>query len=309
MVRAENYQRQAKAYHDKRVRPLYFQVGDYVLRRREASKPLDGGKLAKRWEGPYIVLAVVRPGSYKLKTPKAECETGERITTGGNPGSKRAMGGGRLSPVLRIHVLQGEPPGLGPGLRIHELQGEPPGLGVEGRVPAPYVGEMTEKSYSRHLASLLSHQKRSPTHAVLLPPRRTEKGAPPRPPAALHRPLAVNGGEASVSFHRRFTKPLHPAAATLRREAKTREKIVGGRGKSKAVVEHEPATAVITLRRRDYTNAARCSLPLNAGPWSSPLPCSVVQRRIEGKRRSVTIYRCLTPPTLTATTPPTLLSR
>nr|GMC63255.1 hypothetical protein Iba_chr02cCG11620 [Ipomoea batatas] len=33
--------------------------------------------------------------------------------------------------------------------------------------------------------------------------------------------------------------------------------------RSKAV-EHEAATAVITLRRRDYTNAARCSLPLNA---------------------------------------------
>nr|GME06830.1 uncharacterized protein LOC109177136 [Ipomoea batatas] len=124
MVRAENYQRQAKAYHDKRVRPRYFQVGNYVLKRREASKPLDGGKLAKRWEGPYIVLAVVRPGSYKLKTPKAECETGERITTGDNPGSKRAMGGGRL----------------GPGLRIYELQGEPPGLRVEGRVPAPSGG-------------------------------------------------------------------------------------------------------------------------------------------------------------------------
>ncbi|XP_031106330.1 uncharacterized protein LOC116010979 [Ipomoea triloba] len=72
MVLAENYQRQAKAYHDKRAQPRYFQVGDYVLRRREASKPLDGGKLAKRWEGPYIVSAVVRPGSYKLRTPKGK---------------------------------------------------------------------------------------------------------------------------------------------------------------------------------------------------------------------------------------------
>ncbi|XP_019160737.1 PREDICTED: uncharacterized protein LOC109157290 [Ipomoea nil] len=71
-TRAENYQRQAKAYHDKRVRPRYFQVGDYVLRRHEASQPLEGGKFAKRWEGPYIVTAVVRPGSYKLKTPKGK---------------------------------------------------------------------------------------------------------------------------------------------------------------------------------------------------------------------------------------------
>nr|GMD20379.1 uncharacterized protein LOC109158994 [Ipomoea batatas] len=44
-------------------------------------------------------------------------------------------------------------------------------------------------------------------------------------------------------------------------------------------------------------------------PWSAPLPCSVVRRRTKGKRRSVTVDRCPTPPTLTATTPPTLLSR
>ncbi|XP_019181983.1 PREDICTED: uncharacterized protein LOC109177136 [Ipomoea nil] len=69
---AENYQRQAKAYHDKRVRPRYFQVGYYVLRRRKASQPLEGSKFAKRWEGPYIVTTVVRPGSYKLKTPKGK---------------------------------------------------------------------------------------------------------------------------------------------------------------------------------------------------------------------------------------------
>ncbi|XP_019186014.1 PREDICTED: uncharacterized protein LOC109180761 [Ipomoea nil] len=71
-IRAENYQRQTKAYHDKRVRPRYFQAGDYVLRRREASQPQAGGKFAPNWEGPYIVAAVVRPGSYKLKTPKGK---------------------------------------------------------------------------------------------------------------------------------------------------------------------------------------------------------------------------------------------
>ncbi|XP_019175786.1 PREDICTED: uncharacterized protein LOC109171110 [Ipomoea nil] len=68
MARAENYQRQTKAYHDSRVRPRYFQVGDYVLRRREASRPQDGGKFATKWEGPYVIEAIVRPGSYKLRT-------------------------------------------------------------------------------------------------------------------------------------------------------------------------------------------------------------------------------------------------
>ncbi|VFR02682.1 unnamed protein product [Cuscuta campestris] len=62
------YQQAAKAYHDNRVGPRYFQVGDEVLRRREASKPGDGGKLAKKWEGPYRVTTILRPGTYKLET-------------------------------------------------------------------------------------------------------------------------------------------------------------------------------------------------------------------------------------------------
>ncbi|XP_019176175.1 PREDICTED: uncharacterized protein LOC109171578 [Ipomoea nil] len=64
----ENYGRQLKSYHDAKVRPRYFQVGDLVLRRREASQPLEGGKFAKKWEGPYAMEEVVRPGTYKLKT-------------------------------------------------------------------------------------------------------------------------------------------------------------------------------------------------------------------------------------------------
>ncbi|VFQ79434.1 unnamed protein product [Cuscuta campestris] len=62
------YQQAAKAYHDNKVGPRYFQVGDEVLRRREASKPGDGGKLARKWEGPYRVTAILRPGTYKLET-------------------------------------------------------------------------------------------------------------------------------------------------------------------------------------------------------------------------------------------------
>ncbi|VFQ59321.1 unnamed protein product [Cuscuta campestris] len=62
------YQQAAKAYHDNKVGPRYFQVGDEVLRRREASKPSDGGKLAKKWEGPYRVKEILRPRTYKLET-------------------------------------------------------------------------------------------------------------------------------------------------------------------------------------------------------------------------------------------------
>ncbi|VFR00756.1 unnamed protein product [Cuscuta campestris] len=67
-VKMSTYQQVVKKYHDNKVGPRYFQVGDEVLRRREASRPSDGGKLAKNWEGPYRVRAIIRPGTYRLET-------------------------------------------------------------------------------------------------------------------------------------------------------------------------------------------------------------------------------------------------
>ncbi|VFQ73599.1 unnamed protein product [Cuscuta campestris] len=71
-IRAENYRHQVKYYFDSKVKPRAFQVGDYVLRKREKSQPTKGGTLAKKYEGPYIIKAVVRPGTYKLVTPKGK---------------------------------------------------------------------------------------------------------------------------------------------------------------------------------------------------------------------------------------------
>ncbi|VFQ62794.1 unnamed protein product [Cuscuta campestris] len=67
-VKMSTYQQVVKKYHDNKVGPRYFQVGDEVLRRREASRPSNGGKLAKNWEGPYRVRAIIRPGTYRLET-------------------------------------------------------------------------------------------------------------------------------------------------------------------------------------------------------------------------------------------------
>ncbi|VFQ91479.1 unnamed protein product [Cuscuta campestris] len=67
-VKMSTYQQVVKKYHDNKVGPQYFQVGDEVLRRREVSRPGDGGKLAKNWEGPYRVRAIIRPGTYRLET-------------------------------------------------------------------------------------------------------------------------------------------------------------------------------------------------------------------------------------------------
>ncbi|VFQ76691.1 unnamed protein product [Cuscuta campestris] len=67
-LKAENYRRQVKEYYDRKVRATEYRVGDLVLRKREASQPTEGEKFAKSYEGPYKVIAVLRPGTYKLST-------------------------------------------------------------------------------------------------------------------------------------------------------------------------------------------------------------------------------------------------
>ncbi|XP_022041472.1 uncharacterized protein K02A2.6-like [Helianthus annuus] len=42
--------------------------GDYVLRDNEASNAEKPGKLAPKWEGPYIIDEVLGKGAYKLRT-------------------------------------------------------------------------------------------------------------------------------------------------------------------------------------------------------------------------------------------------
>ncbi|VFQ80249.1 unnamed protein product [Cuscuta campestris] len=68
-MRAENYRRQVKSYHDQRVRPRQFKLGDWVLRKREVSRPTGGGKFAKSFEGPYIIKEVLADGTFRLQTP------------------------------------------------------------------------------------------------------------------------------------------------------------------------------------------------------------------------------------------------
>lgn len=57
-----------KAYHDAWVNLRYFHIKDQVLFRGGASKPLEVENFAKNYEGPYVMLAIVQPGIYKLQT-------------------------------------------------------------------------------------------------------------------------------------------------------------------------------------------------------------------------------------------------
>ncbi|VFQ98118.1 unnamed protein product [Cuscuta campestris] len=68
-IRADNYRRKVKSYLDGRVRARGFVEGDWVLRKRTVSRPLEGRKFAKIYEGPYIIKEVVGPSTFRLQTP------------------------------------------------------------------------------------------------------------------------------------------------------------------------------------------------------------------------------------------------
>ncbi|RLM75419.1 Integrase core domain, putative [Panicum miliaceum] len=52
-------------YHDRNVQERTFNVGDLVLCRIQDETGLH--KLNSRWEGPFIITKVTRPGSYRLQ--------------------------------------------------------------------------------------------------------------------------------------------------------------------------------------------------------------------------------------------------
>ncbi|KAL0313504.1 UNVERIFIED_CONTAM: hypothetical protein Sradi_5749700 [Sesamum radiatum] len=51
--------------YNRRIRPRCFQVGDLVLKKVEVSKHV--GKLDPGWEGPFKVVEIKKPGTYKLQ--------------------------------------------------------------------------------------------------------------------------------------------------------------------------------------------------------------------------------------------------
>jgi hypothetical protein len=50
------------------MRERSFSIGDLVLRRIQDEFGLN--KLNSRWEGPFVVKQVTRPGSYRLQCPE-----------------------------------------------------------------------------------------------------------------------------------------------------------------------------------------------------------------------------------------------
>nr|GEU62392.1 retrotransposon protein, putative, Ty3-gypsy subclass [Tanacetum cinerariifolium] len=52
-IQEAKYKKKVEQYYNKRVRPVYFKVGDFVYRKNEASRVENHGKLGPNWEGPY----------------------------------------------------------------------------------------------------------------------------------------------------------------------------------------------------------------------------------------------------------------
>ncbi|KAL0355399.1 UNVERIFIED_CONTAM: hypothetical protein Sradi_3986800 [Sesamum radiatum] len=67
-LRVQRYKNIMTSSYNRRVKSRNFQVGDLVLRRADALKPI--GKLDPTWEGPYKVTSVIGKGAYELEDPE-----------------------------------------------------------------------------------------------------------------------------------------------------------------------------------------------------------------------------------------------
>src|SRR6187455_3255048 len=69
----EAAQARQKSYHDKRRKPLQFEVGDFVYIKVSPTKGVQRfgikGKLAPRYIRPYEIIEACGPVAYKLKLP------------------------------------------------------------------------------------------------------------------------------------------------------------------------------------------------------------------------------------------------
>ncbi|GJY32391.1 hypothetical protein Tco_0415886 [Tanacetum coccineum] len=59
-------------YYNKKVRHVQFKVGEFVLKRNEASRAANTSKLGPTWEGPYKVIQAFQSRAYKLSNMEGE---------------------------------------------------------------------------------------------------------------------------------------------------------------------------------------------------------------------------------------------
>ena len=64
LTKSARYLQGVRRYHDRNVQQRSFSIRELVLRRIQDETGLH--KLNFRWEGPFIVTKVTRPGSYRI---------------------------------------------------------------------------------------------------------------------------------------------------------------------------------------------------------------------------------------------------
>jgi hypothetical protein len=77
MMHSARYQQALRRYQAQKIRRLDFNEGDLVLWLRQDNRGRHN--LSPPWEGPYIIVKVLKPGTYKLAN-----EDGEELTNAWN---------------------------------------------------------------------------------------------------------------------------------------------------------------------------------------------------------------------------------
>jgi ribonuclease HI/transposase InsO family protein len=77
LIHSTRYQQALRCYQARKIRHRDFNEGDLVLRLRQDNRGRH--KLSPPWEGPYVVVKVLKPGTYKLAN-----EDGEEFTNAWN---------------------------------------------------------------------------------------------------------------------------------------------------------------------------------------------------------------------------------
>jgi hypothetical protein len=70
LLHSARYQQSLRRYHARRVRSRGFQVGDLVLRLRQDARGRH--KLTPPWEGPFIIVKILKSRTYKLANDQWE---------------------------------------------------------------------------------------------------------------------------------------------------------------------------------------------------------------------------------------------
>jgi hypothetical protein len=65
LILSTRYQQTLSKYNKRKIWGRTLEVGDLVLRMVQSTK--DKHRLTPPWEGPYTIVEVVRPGTYRLK--------------------------------------------------------------------------------------------------------------------------------------------------------------------------------------------------------------------------------------------------